>query len=60
MEQGLGTSAWWEETEYKQLGAANLRALHKLIKRDTPKFQAASAVAFPGRLMYEPSQIQPD
>ena len=63
MEQGLGSTTWWEEAEYKQLGIANLRALFvldKLIKKNTPKFQAAWAVAFPGRLMYEPSQIQPD
>ena len=63
MEQGLGSSAWWEEAEYKQLGTANLRALFildRLLKRDIPKFQAAWAVAFSGRLMYELSQIQPD
>jgi len=63
VEQGLGSSAWWEEAEYKQLETANLRTLFildKLIKRDITKFQAAWAVAFPGRLMYEPSQIQPD
>ena len=34
--------------------------LDKLIKRDTPKFQAGWAAAFPGRLMYEPRQIQSD
>jgi hypothetical protein len=63
MEQGLRSSTWWEEVEYKQLETANLRALFildKLIKRDMPKFQAAWAVAFPGRLIYEPSEIQPD
>ena len=63
MGQGLGSSTWWEEPEYKQLGTVNLRALFildKLIKRDIPKFQAAWAVAFPGRLMCEPGQIQPD
>jgi hypothetical protein len=62
MEQGLGSSTWWEEAEYKQLGTVNLRALFildKLIKRDLPKFQAAWAVAFPGRLTYE-RRIQPD
>jgi hypothetical protein len=50
-----------EEGEYKQLGTVNLRALFildKLITRDTKKFQAAWAVAFPG-LMCEPGQIQP-
>jgi hypothetical protein len=54
MEQGLGSSTWWEEAEYKQLKTANLRALFildKLINRDIPKFQAAWAVAFPGRRM---------
>jgi hypothetical protein len=63
MEQGLGSSTWWEEAEYKQLKTANLRALFildKLIKRDIPKFQAAWAVAFPGRLMSGPRHIQPD
>jgi len=62
MEQGLGSSTWWEEAEYKQLGTVNDRALFildKLIKRDTPKFQAAWAVAFPGRHMNDPSEIQP-
>jgi len=41
MEQGLGSSTWWEEAEYEQLGTANLRALFildKLFKRDTAKF----------------------
>jgi len=63
MEQGLGSSTWWEEAEYEQLKTANLRALFildKLIKRDIPKFQAAWAVAFPGRLMSGPRHIQPD
>jgi hypothetical protein len=63
LEQGLGSSTWWEEAGYKELGTANLRALFildKLIKRDLPKFQAALAVAFPGRLMNDRSQIQPD
>jgi hypothetical protein len=63
MEQGLGTSAWWEEAEYKQLETANLRALFildKLLKRDMLKLQAAWAVAFPKRLIYERGQIQPD
>ena len=63
MQQGLGSSKWWEEPEYKQLETANLRALFvldKLIKRDIAKFQAAWAVAFPGRLMNDRSQIQPD
>ena len=63
MEQGLGSSTWWDEAEYMQLGTVNDRALFildKLIKRDTPKFQAAWAVAFPGRVMCETSHIQPD
>ncbi len=63
MEPGLGSSTWWEEAEYKQLGTMNYRALFildKLIKRDMLKFQAAWAIAFPGRLMNDPSQIQPD
>ena len=63
MEQGLGSGTWWEEAEYKQLGTVNDRALFildKLIKRDVTKFQAAWAVAFPGRLMNDRSQIQPD
>ena len=63
MQQGLGSSTWWEEAEYKQLETANLRAmfvLDKLIKRDIAKFQAAWTVAFPGRLMCEPNQILPD
>ena len=63
MEQGLGSRTWWEEAEYKQLGTANLRALFildKLIEKDLPKLQAAWAIAFPGRLMSEPRQIQPD
>ena len=63
MEQGLGSSTWWEEAEYKQLGTVNDRALFildKLIKRDLTKFQAAWAVAFPGRPMYDPSRTQPD
>ena len=63
MQQGLGSSTWWEEAEYKQLETANLRALFvldKLIKRDIAKFQAAWTVAFPGRLMNDRSQIQPD
>jgi len=63
MEQGLGSSTWWEEAEYEQLGTANLRALFildKLFKSDTAKFRTAWAVAFPGRQMYEPTQIQPD
>jgi hypothetical protein len=63
MQEGLGSSTCWEEAEYKQLETANLRALFildRLIKRDIAKFQAAWAVAFPGRLMCEPSQIQPD
>jgi hypothetical protein len=48
--EGLGSSTWWEEAEYKQLGTVNDRALFildKLIKRDITKFQAACAVAFP-------------
>ena len=63
MEPGLGSSTWWDEAEYSQLGTVNDRALFilgKLIKRDTPKFQAAWGVAFPGRLVYEPRQIQPE
>ena len=63
MEQGLGSGTWWEEAEYKQQGTVNDRALFildKLIKRDITKFQAAWAVAFPGRLMNDRSQIQPD
>jgi hypothetical protein len=63
MQQGLGSCTWWEEAEYKQLETAHLRALFvldKLIERDITKFQAAWAVAFPGRLLCEPSQIQPD
>ncbi len=63
MEPGLRSSTWWEEAEYKQLGTVNDRALFildKLLKKDIQKFQAALAVAFPGRPMYEPSQIQPD
>jgi hypothetical protein len=63
VEQGLGSSTWWDEAEYRQLGTVNDRALFildKLIKRDTPKFQAAWAAAFPERLMYEPRQIQSD
>jgi hypothetical protein len=63
VEQGLGSSTWWEGAEYKQLETADLRALFifdKLIKRDTSKFQAAWAVAFPGRRIHEPTQIQPD
>jgi hypothetical protein len=63
MQQGLGSSTWWEEAEYKQLETANLRALFvldKLIKRDIAKFQSALTVAFPGRLMCESSKIQPD
>jgi hypothetical protein len=63
LEQGLGSGTWWEEAEYKQLGIVNDRALFildKLIKRDITKFQAAWAVAFPGRLMNDRSQIQPD
>jgi hypothetical protein len=57
-----GATRGWEEAEYKQLETANRRALFvldKLIKRDLAKFQAAWAVAFPGRLMCEPSLIQP-
>ena len=63
MEQGLGSSTWWDEAEYRQLGTVNDRALFildKLIKRDIARFQAAWTVAFPGRLMYEPHQRQPD
>jgi hypothetical protein len=63
LEQGLGSSTWWEEAGYKQLATANLRALFildKLIRRDITKFQAAWAVAFPGRLMNDRSQIQLD
>jgi hypothetical protein len=63
MQQGLGSSTWWEEAEYTQLETANDRALFvlgKLVKMDTPKFQAAWAVAFPRRPMNDPSQIQPD
>ena len=59
----MGSSTWWEEADYKQLGTVNDRALFildKLLKKDSPKFQAAWAVAFPGRLIYETSQIQPD
>ncbi len=62
MGEGLGSSTWWEEAEYKQLGTVTDRALFildKLIKRDMPKFQAAWAVAFPGRHVHETSQIQP-
>lgn len=62
MEQGLGSGTWWEEAEYKQLDTANLRALFildKLIKRDTPKFQAAWAVAFPGHLIDDPARFNP-
>jgi len=61
--QGLQSSTWWEEADYKQLGTVNDRALFildKLIKRDITKFQAAWAVAFPGRLMNDRSQIQPE
>ncbi len=63
MGQGLQSSTWWEEADYKQLGTVNDRALFildKLIKRDITKFQAAWAVAFPGRLMNDRSQIQPE
>jgi hypothetical protein len=63
VEPGLGSSTWWDEAEYRQLGTVDERALFildKLIKRDIRKFQAAWAVAFPGHLMYEPRQIQPD
>jgi hypothetical protein len=63
VEPGLGSSTWWDKAEYKQLGTVNDRALFildKIIKKDMPKFQAAWAVAFPGRLMNDPSQIQPD
>ena len=63
VEQGLDSSTWWDEAEYRQLGTVNDRALFildKLIKRDITKFQAAWAVAFPGRLMNDRSQIQPD
>ena len=59
----MGSSTWWEEAEYKQLGTVNDRALFildKLIKRDITKFQAACAVAFPGRPMDDLRQIQPD
>jgi hypothetical protein len=59
----LQSSTWWKEADYKQLGTVNDRALFildKLIKRDITKFQAARAVAFPGRLMDDPSQIQLD
>ena len=62
MEQGLGSSTWWDEAEYRQLRTVNDRALFildKLIKRDITKFQAAWAVAFPGRHVHETSQIQP-
>jgi len=48
--------------KHRQLGTVNDRALFildKLIKRDIARFQAAWAVAFPGRLNYEPKQIQP-
>jgi hypothetical protein len=61
--EGLGSSTWWEEAEYKQLGTVNDRALFildKLIKRDITKFQAAWAVAFPERPMNDPSQIPLD
>jgi len=61
--QGLQSSTWWEEADYKQLGTVNDRALFildKLIKRDITKFQAAWAVAFPGRLIHEPHQLQPE
>jgi hypothetical protein len=34
--------------------------LDKLMKRDIPKVQAAWAIAFPGRHIYESRQIQPD
>ena len=63
MGEGLGSSTWWEEAEYKQLGTVNDRALFildKLITRDITKFQAAWAVAFPERPMNDPSQIPPD
>jgi len=63
IEQGLGSTTCWEEAGYKQLGSENLRALFildRLMKRDISKFQAAWAVAFPGRPMYEPSQILAD
>jgi hypothetical protein len=63
VDRGLGSSAWWEEAEYSQLGTVKDRALFildKLLRKDIPKFQAALAVAFPGRPMHEPSQIQPD
>ena len=63
MEQGLGSSTWWDEAEYRQLRTVNDRALFildKLIKRDITKYQAAWAVAFPGRLMNAPQPVQPD
>ena len=47
VEQGLDSSTWWDEAEYRQLGTVNDRALFildKLLKRDIPKFQAAWAV----------------
>jgi hypothetical protein len=63
VEQGLGSSTWWDEAEYRQLRTVNDRALFildKLIKRDITKFQAAWAVAFPGRRMNALQPVQPD
>ena len=63
MGRGLRSSTWWEEADYKQLGTVNDRALFvlkSLSKKDTRMFQAAWAVAFPERPMYDPSQTQPD
>ena len=63
MDRGLGSSTWWDEAEYMRLGTVTLRALFvldKLIERGLPKFQAAWAVAFPGCLMCEPSEFQPE
>ena len=62
MEQGLGSSTWWEEAEYEQLGTANLRALFildKLFKRDTAKFQTAWAVAFLDASCASPARFSP-
>jgi hypothetical protein len=54
MEQGLGSSTRWDRER------PGLVILDKLIKRDITKFQAAWAVAFPGRPMNDHSQIQPE
>ena len=45
MEPGLGSSTWWEEAEYEQLGTANLRALKDARPLEAPRMNVSVRAA---------------